>query len=371
MREKIFLSGFHSRLSEGRCLGLDLLRAAAILMVLFSHWTAHFGAWFGLALPGAVDVVGDTGVEIFFALSGFLIGRILLDIVRGRPTWHDYQVFLTRRAMRTLPLYFLWLALLLLMFPPQQDAIVTAFRYLTLTQNLIAPMPPDYYFAVTWSLTVEEWFYLLFGAGLIAASRQIGGSRALAISLAIFMVVPLALRLILAERSALVFLRIDEIAYGVLMARLYASDSRIFRHPGKLLAVGLVMMGLIPIVGLAVSERVMVPITSNFQVIGGALCVPAALRLTRAAAWFERPVRWLAARSYALYLIHLTLLVDIVEQGLVEPGLVSPVLGVILAIAIPFPLAELSYRFLEAPLMRRRPRQGLAPMIGARAPAAA
>jgi peptidoglycan/LPS O-acetylase OafA/YrhL len=49
-----------------------------------------------------VDFVGDTGVEIFFALSGFLIGRILIGIAGARPAWSDLLVFLVRRAMRTL-----------------------------------------------------------------------------------------------------------------------------------------------------------------------------------------------------------------------------------------------------------------------------
>ena len=91
-------------------------------MVLTSHWTCHFGDWFGIPVPPMADTVGDIGVEIFFALSGFLIGRILIDITQARPTWRDFQVFMIRRAMRTLPLYFLWLTLLLCVFPPKDNA---------------------------------------------------------------------------------------------------------------------------------------------------------------------------------------------------------------------------------------------------------
>jgi peptidoglycan/LPS O-acetylase OafA/YrhL len=190
-----------SQPASGRCLGLGLLRATAILMVLFSHWISHFGYWFGVQIPAVVDRISDTGVEIFFALSGFLIRRILIGIVRARPTWSDFRVFMVRRAMRTLPLYFLWLALLLCVFPPRQDAVVTALRFLTLTQNLFAAMPADYYFVVTWSLTIEEWFYLLFGAALVFLSRRMGGARALWWCLAGFMLAPLALRLIYLERG--------------------------------------------------------------------------------------------------------------------------------------------------------------------------
>ena len=346
-----------SQISPNRNLGLDLLRATAVLMVLLSHWISHFAGWLGLHVSAMVDVLGDAGVEIFFALSGFLIGRILINLTASRPTWADFRVFMIRRAMRTLPLYFLWLALLLCVFPPRQDAILTAARFLTLTQNLIADMPADYYFIVTWSLTIEEWFYLLFGASLILLSQKIGGRRALACCVAGFMLAPLALRLGYTQRSPLVFFRIDEIAYGVVMARLCLDRSRLFSHPWPPLVLGLTGMAAALFGLLPLPDHLAIPLTSNVEVISGALCLPAALRLSRAVSWFETPVRWIAGRSYALYLMHLTILVDIVEQQLLEPGLLPMPVCAILAIALPFPLAELSYRFLEAPLLRLRPHQ--------------
>jgi peptidoglycan/LPS O-acetylase OafA/YrhL len=344
-----------SKPAPNRYLGLDLLRAAAILMVLFNHWISHFGYWFSFQVGPLADTIGDTGVEIFFALSGFLIGRILLEIVGNRPTWSDFRVFMIRRAVRTLPLYFLWLGVLLAVFPPTQDAVVTSLRCLTLTQNLFAGMPPDYFFAVTWSLTIEEWFYLLFGVLLIILARRLTGPKALDWCLVVFMLLPLALRLFYHERGALVFLRIDEIAYGVLMARLYCKDSKLFNHPWLTLTMGICCLG----VALcdALPAALAVPLTSNLEVIGGALCLPAALRISRLPIGLNRPVRWLAGRSYALYLLHLTILVDLGEHTWVEPGLMSPWLAAIITVALPFPLAELSYRFLEAPLLRLRPHQ--------------
>jgi peptidoglycan/LPS O-acetylase OafA/YrhL len=343
--------------APGRSLGLDLLRATAILMVLANHWASHFGYWFGFQVPPVADAIGDTGVEIFFALSGFLIGRILIGIARARPTWSDFLIFMTRRAIRTLPLYFLWLALLLAVFPPTQDALVTALRCLTLSQNLVADMPPDYFYAVTWSLTIEEWFYLLFGALLLILAQRFGGRRALSWCLVLFLLIPLALRLGYQQRGPLVFLRIDEIAYGVLMARLYLDRSRLFQHPWPALIAGLLCIAAALTDALPLPDYLSTPLTVNLEVIGGALCLPAALRLQRLPSWLRHPVRWLAARSYALYLMHLTILVDIAEHQWVEPGLVSPLSAALVAVVLPFPLAELSYRLLEAPLQRLRPHQ--------------
>jgi peptidoglycan/LPS O-acetylase OafA/YrhL len=341
--------------ADGRCLGLDLLRMIAVMMVLLSHWLSHFSYWFGIAMPPAVDIAGDIGVEIFFALSGFLIGRILIGIIAGRPTWGDYRVFMIRRGMRTLPLYFLWLTLLLCLFPPNRDALVTAFRFLTLTQNLVTELPPDYYFAVTWSLSIEEWFYLLFGAGLVMLARRFAGRRALVCCLGLFMLIPLALRLFYLQRGALVFFRIDEIAYGVLMARLYLDRSRLFDHPWTCLTAGVALIGGALFSVLPLPQILAVPLTSNAEVIGGALCLPAALRFVRAPWLLELPVRWIASRSYALYLIHLTILFDVAEVRLFEPGLVSAAGCAVIAIVVPFLLAEVSYRFLESPLLRLRP----------------
>ncbi len=340
----------HARVEQpGRVLGLDLLRSMAIMLVLISHWSGHFGYWLGVPMPPLADFLGDLGVDLFFALSGFLIGRILLDIVAARPAWRDFRAFLIRRAMRTLPLYFVWLAVLLAVFPPHQDGLTTALRFLSLTQNLLAPMPPDYYFAVTWSLTVEEWFYLLFGGGLVFLARHLGGAWALVLCLAVFIIGPLLLRLTQDGGHGLVFFRIDEIAYGVAMARLFVNRHLVFRCPSRMLSLGL---GLI-----AAAAFLPDALTHNASVLGCALCLPAASRLTRAARWIEAPVRWIAARSYALYIVHLTVLVDVAEQMLWEKGGLAAVLCALLAIVLPFLLAELSYRFLEAPILRLRPHQ--------------
>ena len=348
-----------------RILGLDLARAVAIAMVAIDHMSGHFAAWFGYRdLSPMWDFAGDTGVELFFALSGFLIGRILLDILDRRPGWRDFAVFLTRRAMRTLPLYFLWLAVLLGLFPPADGVAATGPRYATLTQNLIAPMPADNFFAVTWSLAVEEWFYLLFGFAAIFLGRRFGRTRGLAIGLALFLLAPVVFRLACEDWRGLVPFRLDEIAYGVLLAVLHRSASPLFRHPWLSLAGGLALIGFaaagmppLPAAWYALS-------VCEVSVIGCALCLPAALMLRDAPAWFAGPVRWLGTRSYAIYIVHVTVLADIVGKPLAETGLLPLPLCVALAIALPAGLAELSWRFLETPILRLRPRQDAAARTG-------
>ncbi|MFM1963908.1 MAG: hypothetical protein RLZZ172_2753 [Bacteroidota bacterium] len=90
---------------------IDGLRAIAVLMVVFFHWFA--GGW--VTKSG----IGLMGVDIFFALSGFLITRILLVYKYNhdagydkRSKWHIVGMFIYRRALRIFPVYFLLLFVL-------------------------------------------------------------------------------------------------------------------------------------------------------------------------------------------------------------------------------------------------------------------
>jgi peptidoglycan/LPS O-acetylase OafA/YrhL len=88
-------------------------------------------------------VAGFFGVELFFALSGFLIGQLLLELTERDPGLGGWWRFMVRRWMRTLPLYLLCLLVLALLTGPAGDVSLYLARYGTLTQNLQWPMPAD------------------------------------------------------------------------------------------------------------------------------------------------------------------------------------------------------------------------------------
>src|SRR5690348_18343433 len=89
--------------------GLDLLRALAIIVVV-----AYHAALFGFKLPGRIDRFGWIGVDLFFVLSGYLIGGQLLASL-GRDQRVKLGRFFTRRALRIMPAYFAVLAIYFLL----------------------------------------------------------------------------------------------------------------------------------------------------------------------------------------------------------------------------------------------------------------
>ena len=211
-----------SSAGTARNLGLDVVRATAILSVLIGHYAPPYLSMLGVHDPARFSgPAAYLGVELFFVLSGFLIGRILFGIAHTRPTPGALLVFLTRRWMRTLPLYLAWIALLWAFLPYDHQSLGEVLRYVTLTQNLDRPMPINNWFAVSWSLTVEEWFYLLFGSSVILCAAWLPRRLAIWLPIVLFIAAPTFIRCILSPadllfegREKVALLRLDAIAYG-------------------------------------------------------------------------------------------------------------------------------------------------------------
>lgn len=150
--------------------GLDTLRAAAILLVMLYHLNL-MGMVPALVRPLAK--VGWVGVDLFFVLSGFLIGSQLLKpyLAGAQPSLKDFYV---RRAYRILPALFVVLALYLLL-PLWREAPgpYAAWQYGTFTWNLLLLGYPEHRaFSHIWSLCVEEHFYLCLPLLILLMMRK-------------------------------------------------------------------------------------------------------------------------------------------------------------------------------------------------------
>lgn len=155
--------------------GLDLLRAVAVVWIMLYHVTSY-----GVRLPALVDY-GYMAVDLFFVLSGFLVGgQLLRPYAAGRaPSWRD---FFLRRALRILPAYYAVLALYFLVPAVRDGPIQPLWQFLTFTQNLFADYHHMRAFSHAWSLCIEEHFYLLLPLSVLIMARRPGTRRVLALA---------------------------------------------------------------------------------------------------------------------------------------------------------------------------------------------
>jgi peptidoglycan/LPS O-acetylase OafA/YrhL len=145
--------------------GLDTLRALAVTLVVLHHYTLFVS---GAPTFGWVGEIGWAGVDLFFALSGYLIGNQIFKAL-GRPAGLSMRRFYARRLLRTLPNFYVVLALYAL-FPAWRGGapLLPLWQYLSFTQNI--HLEPGTAFSHAWSLCIEEQFYMLLPAAAVFAA---------------------------------------------------------------------------------------------------------------------------------------------------------------------------------------------------------
>lgn len=158
---------------------LDGLRAISIGLVLVSHYALTTNALVSNVLAQWIDV-GRMGVRLFFVISGFLITTLLLAEY-DRTGAISLAKFYWRRSMRIFPPYYLYLALVATLFAfgavnMTRESLWAALLYCT---NYFRE--PQWLVGHSWSLAVEEQFYLLWPAALVLAGRKRGWAIAAAV----------------------------------------------------------------------------------------------------------------------------------------------------------------------------------------------
>jgi len=144
-----------------RNFGLDIIRSLAILMVVIGHIIPD--QTLNEHLLNTALMLRGYGVELFFVLSGFLIGKILIKFFNEDLNISNIKNFYIRRWFRTLPLYYLYFFLCLVfikIFNPETNIFSFFYlKYLFFIQNF--DIRHLAFFNHSWSLSIEEWFYLL------------------------------------------------------------------------------------------------------------------------------------------------------------------------------------------------------------------
>jgi len=327
----------------GRRPGLDVVRGIAILMVMVSHlrhgWRSE----------------GSIGVAIFFVLSGFLITALLLEERHDRGRI-DFKAFYARRARRLLPAMIVMIAVV----SAVKAAIGVQWRE-SLEAVLLYVSNWAYIGGVrmtwvqhTWSLAIEEQFYLVWPVVLVLALRLVRPIR-LVPTLAVLMLASTAVRWALYAHGAAPLriyegtdARADALLAGCALAVLAHSGVRLPRIDP--LAAGCALCAAVA-VGLVASDI-------NHNVIGPTVGLPLGVILLLAGLSMRsdaaaRPdgaglVAWFGKRSYGLYLWSVPIALS---APYFFPGI--DLAGKVALAVCSIGIAELSWQLIEAPILAR------------------
>lgn len=358
-----------------RIFGLDVMRATAILFVVFSHALWIFPEASG-SLVDMLRLMGVMGVEIFFVLSGFLIGRILFRIftkTEFKPK--DLNYFLIRRWFRTLPNYYL--ALLINIFIAAyfgREHPETLWKYFFFIQNAVDGM--DIFFTESWSLPIEEFAYIicpaLFYLALLFKWKISKEKVFLYVTLFIisfFVFTKLVYNYQTPESDmtywnihlkAVVLYRIDAIYYGVLAAYVSIKAPLIWKSK-KDLMLFFSFAGFL-IFHLLISKYALT--IENYPFLWNVLYLPLCSILIACslpflsqwktvASYILKPITIISLISYSMYLLHYSIILQLMRyfQPIENLSINSKLLFVLVYLILTFILSYLLYKVFEKPMM--------------------
>jgi peptidoglycan/LPS O-acetylase OafA/YrhL len=359
--------------------GLDLVRCLAICSVLFAH-TFYL---LPVSLESKAIVLrcfGFIGVEIFFVLSGYLVGKILINLFTNNPvTLRTTFYFWIRRWLRTLPNYYVALIVSAGLFYFSHKIFVFSepynLLYFIFSQNLFTPHPD--FFHIAWSLSIEEWFYLVMPVWFIMWYRVLKRNKAFIITGIIsFMLIILCCRIVSSLinppeweagiRQVVVF-RLDAIMTGVFAAYIHLNRPQSWMKHKKISVIG----------GLLV---LMLTSISFYKNVGGmergnefflntfffnVVSISVALTLPYLSQWklgspnfLQKAVIHTSRISYSLYLIHL-IVMFVVLAVLNKVSLELYLVKFIVTWIGCFIAASILYAKFELPIMNKRDRYKL------------
>lgn len=338
-------SGFKSSLGK-RIGGFDELRGVAVLMVLVAHW--------GLLWPLLKKLNGGPiGVDIFFVISGFLIGKILYKSLGEKGYYRNFYV---RRAFRILPLAIVIIMigyLTSLLLGRNTESII---YYLTFTQNYIPAFAasnlgqavdvlPLVGTSPMWSLAVEEQVYIFLPLLLGVVPRKY-------ISLVLLAIATLGVAFFLNTTSNFAgtddwytnyretWNRMHYIAIGALISR---RDTTVFAYiTTVILGVGVVYTGHITL---------LVQVAILFLIIYTVVHLREERKFIS-----STPLKWCGERCYGIYLIHYPIVAGL--KVIHTKGMINTTAMLFIAclfyVIMTLMLSWLSFKYFEMPIQRRR-----------------
>lgn len=366
-------------MQTNRIFGLDALRAIAITLVVVSHCTYIFYETTENSIITGIRSLGAIGVDLFFVLSGYLIGGILLKHVdQNKTSFKDLIRFWKRRWLRTLPNYYLVLFLnigLIVMFSEQLPD--TVHLYIPFLQNFSLPHPD--FFSEAWSLSIEEYSYLVLPLFLFCGLQLVQRHRTKTIVFLLVTLLLIGFQYLVKTHfyfdtevnsykdwssmfRKVVIYRLDAVYYGfvlIYLCRIYPNLIR--KYSNHLLIIGLLLFGgihalillfsVLPQTHLGFYVFVYLPLIATCC----ALVFPSFIKLKKQG-WFGKFIYFLSTRSYAIYLLNYSLVL-LSLQKLINIEVESTIIKfavMILFLSLTLILSNLLYRYFEKPILNYR-----------------
>jgi peptidoglycan/LPS O-acetylase OafA/YrhL len=353
---------------EHREESLDGLRGIAISMVMAYHYVIPCLPL--SAVTATLAALASSGVDLFFVLSGYLLGGILLD---QRASPHYFSAFYARRMWRTLPLYGLVVMIGLLVHMTGYDARSPVLReplawwsYATMTQNITRATVPGYgsiFTAPTWSLALEEQFYLILpGALWMTPRRHVSFVGALAVAAApVFRLVAAGSQVADPYTAAYAWPlgRLDALAMGLTAAWLvrHVHERRVAGWPAVVVAAALSLAALVVAARPRLSVFVVIFYSALACAYGAVVLRVVASPATQLSQFCRRRwLCWVGVRAYGIYLLHIPvahlLHWGVLGQPILNGHGLKSVGTSALALAVTLMMAHVSWQYFERPLVR-------------------
>ena len=321
--------------------GLDLLRGISGYGVAVCHFYAF------IYKNTFLEYLSFVFVEFFFVLSGFVLFPQLLKILENKK---NLFIFYKRRWLRTLPLYFIILITISLMF--NKFLTLDFIKYFFFIQDLVPNFLEESYFPVVWSLSIEEFFYLFFPIFLILVKKKDLLIKTIYLFISILLVKTLFVTHYDASflRTGTLF-RFDAILLGFLLRYIYLKFSFFQSVISSFIFLStyiffkdfildnsdlfLVKFGFIILLQLLSSSILIFFLNIEFLI-----------RFNL----FKKIASLVAKQTYSVYLTHMILIYSLIGFE------INPFNKFSLYIILLFAISIVSYYFIEKPILKTRPK---------------
>lgn len=346
----------------GRAIELDFVRGIAIIAVMGFHFHAvHTGNFLIQIIEYPLKNFGREGVNLFFTLSGFLVGGLLLR--QYAETGHvDARRFIIRRIFRIWPAYYVLIAFHVVAGRHPWSTFLV--QNLTHLQNYLGTS-----ISQTWSLAVEEHFYLVLPALLLLFARwRLGAWTIVSLLSGVCVVVLIARCFAVADGNlegafAYTQYRLDSLLIGVILSAIYWMKPGVYHQLAKRkwLLIGSVVLLCLWLAFATKHIALDESVGYTIQAIGFAALIVLVLEYSGSLrrTWAYRGIAWIGLYSYGIYLWHSLALApgDMLIHKAIAMGLAPSVIWIVALtaqFAFAIAIGYVTTRAIEYPFLLMR-----------------